>query len=144
MPTFFYETGHAHALNKRVILLTRAAEDIPFDLQHFPHIVYNDRIGVLREHLAARLKWCIDNPVGVLPQVESDLQFVVNGVALNESPDIPTGPLASPGLLRWPISLTIHNRSNRIIPEEAYDVAFVAPAYVKVSTLRESQFGKVR
>src|SRR5215510_3429797 len=27
----FYETGYAHALNKRVILLTQNVEDIPFD-----------------------------------------------------------------------------------------------------------------
>ena len=33
----FYEVGYAHALGKRTILLTRGAEDIPFDLKHFPH-----------------------------------------------------------------------------------------------------------
>lgn len=37
----FYEVGYAHALNKKVILLTNNAADIPFDLKHFQHIVYN-------------------------------------------------------------------------------------------------------
>ena len=39
-PNVFYEVGYAHALNKRVILLTETAEDIPFDLKHTPHVVY--------------------------------------------------------------------------------------------------------
>src|SRR5215212_3193860 len=34
----FYETGYAHALGKKVLLLTQKAEDIPFDLKHYPHI----------------------------------------------------------------------------------------------------------
>jgi nucleoside 2-deoxyribosyltransferase len=40
----FYEVGYAHALGKRTILLTNNANDIPFDLKHFPHIVYNNNI----------------------------------------------------------------------------------------------------
>jgi hypothetical protein len=38
-PNVFYETGYAHALDKQVILLTQDAEDIPFDLKIFPHII---------------------------------------------------------------------------------------------------------
>jgi hypothetical protein len=37
-PNVFYETGYAHALGKRVILLTQKTEDLPFDLKHYPHI----------------------------------------------------------------------------------------------------------
>src|SRR5437879_1404875 len=40
-PNVFYETGYAHALGKRTILLTRESEDIPFDLKHYPHVVYS-------------------------------------------------------------------------------------------------------
>lgn len=35
----FYEVGYAHALGKLTILLTQNADDIPFDLKHFPHII---------------------------------------------------------------------------------------------------------
>jgi len=35
----FYEVGYAHALGKTTLLLTQSADDIPFDLKHFPHIV---------------------------------------------------------------------------------------------------------
>jgi hypothetical protein len=58
----FYETGYAHALGKRVILLTANAADIPFDLQVYPHIVYGTSITKLRDELAARLEWAVSNP----------------------------------------------------------------------------------
>jgi hypothetical protein len=51
----FYETGYAHALGKTVLLLTRTASDIPFDLKHYPHIVY-DRLTDLRDELEKRLR----------------------------------------------------------------------------------------
>jgi nucleoside 2-deoxyribosyltransferase len=40
----FYEVGYAHALNKKTILLTKQSNDMPFDLQHYPHIVYEGSI----------------------------------------------------------------------------------------------------
>jgi hypothetical protein len=58
-PNVFYETGYAHALGKPVILLTQDADDVPFDLKHFPHIIYGGRITILRDELAKRLTWFI-------------------------------------------------------------------------------------
>ena len=43
-PNVFYEAGYAHALGKKVILVTQNSEDIPFDLKHYPHIIYQGRI----------------------------------------------------------------------------------------------------
>lgn len=40
----FYELGIAHTLGKPVILLTQCVEDIPFDLNRYRHIVYQDNI----------------------------------------------------------------------------------------------------
>lgn len=57
-PNVFYEVGYSHALGKNVTLLTRAAEDIPFDLKHRYHIIYDD-IDSLRRELAPRLQWAI-------------------------------------------------------------------------------------
>ncbi len=51
-PNVFYEVGYAHALNKPVILVTRDASDIPFDLQHTQHIVYGRSPSRLRNQLA--------------------------------------------------------------------------------------------
>jgi nucleoside 2-deoxyribosyltransferase len=39
-PNVFYEVGYAHAKNKLCVLLTKNADDIPFDLKHHRHIVY--------------------------------------------------------------------------------------------------------
>lgn len=55
-PNVFYEVGYAHALGKTVVLLTQRADDIPFDLKHFPHIVYGDQIKELRAELAKRVR----------------------------------------------------------------------------------------
>src|SRR5688572_5190605 len=56
----FYEVGYAHALNKLVILLTQRPEDIPFDLKHHQHLVYQGKIDTLRTLLAAKLAWAIE------------------------------------------------------------------------------------
>jgi nucleoside 2-deoxyribosyltransferase len=55
-PNVYYELGYAHALNKNVIMLTNKAEDIPFDLKHHRHIVY-DSITNLKDRLIDELKW---------------------------------------------------------------------------------------
>lgn len=53
----FYEVGYAHALKKRVILLTQDATEIPFDLRHHPHIVYEGKAFILRDQLIKKLNW---------------------------------------------------------------------------------------
>jgi hypothetical protein len=57
----FYEVGYAHALGKTTILLTKNSDDIPFDLKHYPHIIYNNSIKKLKEDLTTRVKWCVEN-----------------------------------------------------------------------------------
>lgn len=61
-PNVYYEVGYAHALQKRVILLTQKADDIPFDLKHHRHIVYSGKCHLLRQLLADELRWCIRTP----------------------------------------------------------------------------------
>ncbi len=61
-PNVFYEVGYAHALGRTVILLTRNADDIPFDLKHYPHIVYEGSITSLKEKLQIRIAHHLANP----------------------------------------------------------------------------------
>src|SRR5450432_3530111 len=61
-PNVFYEVGFAHALRKKVILLTQNANDIPFDLMHYSHIVYGGSIIKLKEELVKKIDWYIKNP----------------------------------------------------------------------------------
>lgn len=56
-PNVFYEVGYAHAKDKICILLTSDAEDIPFDLKHRRHVVYNDSINTLRSQILEELQW---------------------------------------------------------------------------------------
>jgi hypothetical protein len=73
-PNVFYEVGYAHALGKNVILLTQQAEDIPFDLKHFPHIVYGAQIKELRVELARRVKhFAFESPTTIESQIGIDI-----------------------------------------------------------------------
>lgn len=53
----FYEVGYAHGREKLCILLTKNAQDIPFDLKHYRHVVYDGSISKLRESLTHELAW---------------------------------------------------------------------------------------
>lgn len=39
-PNVFYEIGMAHAVGKKVVLITRSEKDIPSDIKHFDYISY--------------------------------------------------------------------------------------------------------
>jgi nucleoside 2-deoxyribosyltransferase len=56
-PNVFYEVGYAHAKEKLCVLITKNADDIPFDLKHHRHIVYGDSIQNLRDNLSEELAW---------------------------------------------------------------------------------------
>ncbi|MFM0695643.1 hypothetical protein PQQ64_25625 [Paraburkholderia graminis] len=58
-PNVFYEVGYAHAKGKLVILLTSDSGDIPFDLKHHRHIVYQGSALTLRKQLSTDLKWAL-------------------------------------------------------------------------------------
>jgi hypothetical protein len=60
-PNVFYEAGYARGVRKPTILLTQQVEDIPFDLRHYPHIVYGNSITTLKTELRKKIKWCIDD-----------------------------------------------------------------------------------
>jgi len=58
-PNVFYELGIAHTLGKDVILLTQSSEDIPFDLNRYRHIIYEDNYDgykVLKKNLKATIR----------------------------------------------------------------------------------------
>jgi len=59
-PNVFYELGIAHTIGKPVILLTQRAEDIPFDLNRYRHIIYQDNMDGY-EILKAQLQRSIED-----------------------------------------------------------------------------------
>lgn len=87
-PNVFYETGYAHAFSKKVILLTKTAEDIPFDLKHFSHIVYENSISSLKDNLIRKLQWFKNNPdENTLPSSEN-FHYYFQGVRLENGVNI--------------------------------------------------------
>lgn len=78
----FYETGYAHALNKKVILLTQNSDDIPFDLKHYHHIVYDGKILKLKEELAKRITWFKNHPDKRILPNDFEIAPYIQGIEL--------------------------------------------------------------
>jgi len=133
-PNVFYEVGYAHALGKQVILLTQNSEDIPFDLKHYPHIIYGGKIAALKSQLEARVHWCIENPMQFLTKVDWHLEILVNGVSLQGAPRINMTHVSELGSEFFTdiIEIGVHNPTNRMISRETFDLALVVPPGVEI------------
>jgi hypothetical protein len=62
-PNVFYEAGIAHAIGKRVVLLTQQDADVPFDLKHLRYVRYlpNEQgLHTMQDNLRERL-WSLVN-----------------------------------------------------------------------------------
>jgi len=120
-PNVFYEVGYAHALGKRAILLTKNADDIPFDLKHFPHIVYGDSITSLREDLAGRVKWFVDNPPSVDATGTIDIDLYLGDESLSKGGVTYT---CQKDTVVYP-KLTIHNASSKTFEPGAFKLGLI-------------------
>ena len=136
-PNVFYETGYAHALNKRVVLLTQKAEDIPFDLKDYPHIVYEGKITNLKQELERRLRWWIDHPTENLACIDAQVNVYMQMTDPKDytrevTVDLSTYPefvfyKPQRGLRRdYMFTLAFHNRSNQIRPD--FPFALITPS----------------
>jgi hypothetical protein len=114
-PNVFYEVGYAHALGKRVGLLTSTAEDIPFDLKHYPAIVYGGRIGELKSRLRNWIEWCIAHPSASLVRADVPVRVLVDGAEVGPDRVI---KLCRDRIQGWSLRLSfaIHNPTT-VLPE---------------------------
>ncbi len=107
-PNVFYEVGYAHAKEKICTLITQEANDIPFDLKHHRHLVYNGSITDLQRMLGEDIDW-----------VKSELErrktvtFEVNVKAQNEL--LTMSEFARTGTFE--LVIDIHNRTEKRSPE---------------------------
>lgn len=66
-PNVFYELGLAHAMNKKVIIITQAIDELPFDIKSYRAFQYSMmfyKIPELKEELKKNLDGAIDGTVG--------------------------------------------------------------------------------
>ncbi|MDR3634132.1 MAG: hypothetical protein P4L84_10020 [Isosphaeraceae bacterium] len=114
-PNVFYETGYAHALGKRTILLTQDASFIPFDLKHHLHIVYGGQIATLKERLKKRIKSLLETPE---QRPHSDASVLVPHF---EGEEIATNKIITVNIddynfqLGWNFHVGLHNPTSRTI-----------------------------
>lgn len=142
-PNVFYETGYAHALGKSVILLTRKVDDIPFDLQHYPHIVYGESLSALREQLERHVRHSLETAAATSPQPLATIEVEVNGVRLGLVPsNVPTDVFN--GWL-FTFETSVINSVARAAKTIEYQIGVVTPDVVKsVEVIREGSLNPIR
>ena len=135
----FYETGYAHALGKRTVLLTQNVDDIPFDLKHFSHIVYGGRLSDLLKELEKRVRWCIENPAKRDP-APRNLAVRVNSTPLSGEPHLRviTGMMGGVSL-----AIDIHNSADRDLRKLDFQIGLVTKEMFRLSSWGRENYSNV-
>lgn len=132
-PNVFYETGYAHALGKLTILMTKNADDIPFDLKHYPHIVYGNSITTLKTELETRVRHFIDHPKIKRPDDYQLLEFLVDGYRVRIQKFVNINFHRSEtyanrrNVKLWSLSFVIHNPTDKPIDISNVQFGFTFP-----------------
>ncbi len=124
-PNVFYEVGYAHALNKLTILLTQLADDIPFDLKHYPHIIYGSKVSTLRSELEKRISYYIENPPIETSDYKQELGIYLDKDQLSDKMTELVIPVNSYPL----ITLIVHNQSGLIFNSGDYKIGILSRLY---------------
>jgi hypothetical protein len=111
----FYEVGYAHALNKKTILLTAGSKDIPFDLQHYSHIVYKNRIADLKMELERRVSWYLGQEVTETHNPTSYLKYYIDGDEVIEGAAIPIRRYVNRRRNTCDFNVTVRNCSSKLL-----------------------------
>jgi hypothetical protein len=120
----FYEVGYAHAIGKSTILLTQHNDDIPFDLKHFPHVVYNN-ITALKAELKKWVEWNIQNPKIKIENKLSIEIFYKDKKLSGEPVYINEGSFLDYNAPAYFIPFTIHNNSTETFRPGDFKIAFI-------------------
>jgi nucleoside 2-deoxyribosyltransferase len=136
-PNVFYEVGYAHAIGKSTILLTQNNDDIPFDLKHFPHVVYSN-ITSLKQDLKKWVEWNILNPKVKIENKLSievfykDKNLATESVSVNEGfyPDVPPAQFAK---------FTIYNNSTETFRSGDFKISVITSQNFLTGYVLESE-----
>ena len=88
--TVFFQTGYAFGIGKKPLLLTQKVEDLPFDLHHNSHIVYQGQIIKLRDELTKKLQWCLSNSAATAIPSHDAIEYSIHGISVKDKPCINT------------------------------------------------------
>lgn len=156
-PNVFYEVGYAHAKGKMCALITQKAQDIPFDLQHHFHIIYDGKIGNLKSQLLPRLSWMkeelykeksetIQMTISTsYPELEVtefihkgsfDLKILLKNVAKTRSPEIDTVSITATD--HWQVFQAGQECPSEL-PEKGMKKSFISPKNSRLSPNALSQ-----
>ena len=113
----FYETGYAHALNKKVILVNSSSKKIPFDLKHHPQIIYNNDKTELYGQIRKKLDWYKSNPERILPPNLEQLSFFIDGVPIVKDAQITPNFTESIENSSLSFSVDVLNSSERLFKD---------------------------
>ncbi len=136
-PNVFYEAGYAHALGKHVILLTQNTDDIPFDLKHYPHIIYKGRIADLIPELEKRVKWAIENPGEHSDSEQPPIEFCVGGVPIRNNPIFEIEEYHPSGVRQIDLQFDAHNQDNARIQVASFQVAILTTEQFQYSSISD-------
>lgn len=104
----FYEVGYAHAKEKICTLITRDASDIPFDLKHHRHIVYDGKISRLKELLGLEIDW-------IKSEIERRKTNTFEIKCSDKGPLLQVNEYSRTGTVD--LIFDVHNRTSRRSPE---------------------------
>jgi hypothetical protein len=134
-PNVYYETGYAHALGKRVILVTKNIGDIPFDLNQYHHINYGNGIAILKAELTRRASYFLQHPEAPSSSPLDELRLVVNGTKFDSGAN--NGAVKSrmsyEGGFIVPVDIGIHLAETSLVSGVSIDVRLITPSTFKVS-----------
>jgi hypothetical protein len=138
-PNVFYETGYAHALGKRVILLAQNISDIPFDLKDYPHIVYEKRIVDLIPELEKRVRWFIEHPATGKVIIGPQIEFYIGAESILKNPTL---SLVTPERHEETyFKIDAHNSIEREIKTANYEVGLITSKKIRSSSVDYSSEG---
>jgi hypothetical protein len=140
-PNVFYETGYAHALGKTTLLLTRSTEDIPFDLKHYPHVVYEGRLSELRGELEKRVRWHLEHP-SVAESQSSTLAVRVNEILLAGNPVIDV-PIQN-GRVGFELRINFHNKIDHVLHVIEFQIGLFSQKEFIGSGARHDPYNVIR
>lgn len=129
-PNVFYETGYAHALGRKTILLTKNAEDIPFDLKHYVHIVYQGKISDLKDQLKRRIKYYVAHPEKKTHDEQPKVEYHVQSTNIERTPHVQleVPDLTNEGPWMQNIDFDIHNCGDISLDLSQKQFAIVFPS----------------